>query len=318
MQTTVCESDSGWGSHVDGAAALLKLRGKDNLRNPFQRSISLYVLRNTVSDHHLLITDTDWERQILSHMQKSYPMDPTLAEIMSEGSYESIEDKLLSKTIYIPKLQHIAGQILSSGPGDNDGGVIYLLHQARKLETELSQWAADVAAIWQFKTFHLMPQAHVSDSSKSTFVASYIHQYHDIYVARVWNIYRVSRLIVQSILLRALGWLSHNPHVKQPAVGISEVEATIKSLISDICASVPYLLGFDVSNLKSRAGNPGSDIDMWPQDSMELDSSSSQKGRLSLLWPLYTARSSPLTTASQRVWITSQLRWLGEAGGVPQ
>ena len=39
---------SAWGSHVDGAAALLRARGKERLHTPLQCNMFLFIRRNAV------------------------------------------------------------------------------------------------------------------------------------------------------------------------------------------------------------------------------------------------------------------------------
>jgi hypothetical protein len=43
------EMPVGWGTHLDGAAALLRFRGKQSLNGPFSQRLYLYVRRAIVS-----------------------------------------------------------------------------------------------------------------------------------------------------------------------------------------------------------------------------------------------------------------------------
>jgi hypothetical protein len=50
-QTITCnpEMPVGWGTHIDGAAALLRFRDKQSLNEPFSQRLYLYVRRAIVS-----------------------------------------------------------------------------------------------------------------------------------------------------------------------------------------------------------------------------------------------------------------------------
>jgi hypothetical protein len=56
IQTITCnpEIPVGWGTHIDGAAALLGFRGKESLNEPFSQRLYLYVRRAIVSSTELM------------------------------------------------------------------------------------------------------------------------------------------------------------------------------------------------------------------------------------------------------------------------
>ena len=89
-------------------------------------------------------------------------------------------------------------------------------------------------------------------------------------------------------------------------------------LVNDICASVPFLLGRDLSRMKLPAATNNlrepENVRQarYPKD--KNDNGASRVGRFSLLWPLYTASSAPLVPEAQREWMRSQLRLVTEQG----
>jgi len=133
-----------------------------------------------------------------------------------------------------------------------------------------------------------------AESSSSGFVPDLIHQYPDFYAARVWNLYHVYRLIIQSILLRVSSFVSlHHTEHEQDYIRIEKIN---RAIVDDVCASVPFLLGYDLTDLKLHPPfqHLQNENCLWPQSLMKA-SSSGPAGKFSLIWPLYVACSVPFS-----------------------
>jgi len=150
----------------------------------------------------------------------------------------------------------------------------------------------------------------------SCYIPSEIHIYPDFYIARVWNLYRVSRLIIQSILLRAATWLYLLPEAAGQHLENSRIEKVNGILVNDICASVPFLLGYELSQLKRPTTNINSEDDKstWPQSSSSQIGNSKHTGRNSLTWPLYLSCSVSSIPQTQQRWMRAQLQYIAECG----
>jgi hypothetical protein len=81
-----------------------------------------------------------------------------------------------------------------------------------------------------------------------------------------------------------------------------------------LCASVPFHLGYDVSELKRSTDSLQDQNFLWPQISMNQAISSGHTGKFSLIWPLYIACSVTSVPDTQRRWMRAQLRWIAETG----
>jgi len=92
------------------------------------------------------------------------------------------------------------------------------------------------------------------------------------------------------------------------------MEKINKNMVEGMCASVPFLLGYDLSELKNSSNSLQDENFLWPQTSMDKASSSGHTGKFSLIWPLYIACSVPSVPAVQRRWMRAQLRWIAETG----
>lgn len=241
-------------------------------------------------------------------MQLSTPIDSIFHEFAKIPlSYENVEDQLLSKTMRIPKLQSLANTLLSQPISVvNISEVLELIRAAEEVDRDLANWTTRVPVQWSYSTvIRISPQL-----LGSNFVPIEIHQYSNLYTARVWNLYRIYRLVTQSILYRVSSIDIH------PKIYQGYTDMVNRSIVDDLCASIPFLLGFDFSKLKRSADGFAYDSlnSLWPQSSMEGASSSKHTGKFSLIWPLHIACSVPLIPETQRMWMRRQLRWIAETG----
>jgi hypothetical protein len=315
MQTITFDSEalSAWGTHIDGAAALIRNRGRKNFCTPFACNMFLFIRRNAVSflpstDYRLLIQPS----QIQGHLQISKPMDSIFDEFAGTPSrYENVEDQLLSKAMRIPKLQYLTNRVLSQPSCAVDVSEAFeLILAAEEVDRELANWARQIPVEWSYTIVTRMRYSPGPHLSRSNFVPSQIHRYPNFYTARVWNLYRVYRLIIQSILFRVSAWVHLYPaHHHQ-----HRIEEINRVMADDLCASIPFLLGYDVSELKRSADSLQGQNFLWPQSSMNQASSSGHTGKFSLIWPLYIACSVPSVPDTQRRWMRAQLRWIAATG----
>lgn len=246
-------------------------------------------------------------------MQSSRPIDKifTLSNC-ALSSQDSPEDELTALVAKIPDVQYLANKYPASPPATSESDTRNLIYQAQRLDNELSSWAARISATWFYAA-----ASDISTPVGSEFAPAQIHRYPDIYTARVWNFYRVSRLVVQSILLRAIRQipaLTESPQAESYRISIERKHV---DLVDGICASVPFLLGRDLSKMKLPSANGGRKrerlegtrlLDDATDDGLRRD------GRYSLLWPLYVASSALPIAKTQREWMRSQLRLIAEHG----
>lgn len=256
--------------------------------------------------------------QVHSHVQLSRPVDPIFDELAEAVfSFENTEDRLLSRTIKVPQLQSLVNDILSRPSwSTTESDIFELIRTAEDLDGELAAWASNVPVGWSFSVATNLNSMSSPEPSTSCYIPIEIHGYQDFYVARVWNLYRVSRLIVQSILLRAASWTCSPTKIGGQHLETARIEKLNGVLVNDICASVPFLLGYDLSQLKRHTINTNSQDDksIWPQSSFSKIGNSNYTGRFSLIWPLFLSCSVPSIPEAQRWWMREQLQWIAENG----
>jgi hypothetical protein len=223
--------------------------------------------------------------------------------------YMNTEDRLLSKTIKMPLLQSLANEILSpAGQGFSEGQLSELLQTARDLDDELAEWVKYIPVEWKYSAATNLKSRPWSQSTSVTYVPSEVHSYPDFYIARVWNSYRVSRLIIQSIIIRITSCERGSQEMYN-----NDTEKLNRKLVNDICASVPFLLGYNIVELKRHSPTIDLEDKLWPQNSSsKLDDNLKHTGKFSLIWPLHLSSSVSTIPDCQRRWIRAQLRWIAE------
>ncbi|RGP63727.1 c6 zinc finger [Fusarium sporotrichioides] len=280
---------SAWGSHVDGAAALIKARGTSSPQSPLFHDMFSFVRKSVV----------------LGQMQTSKPVDETFFK-HTVSSYEDPEDRLVSLAARVPQLQYSCYQLdtlKDVGTTETER----LISDATELDSELSIWASSVSPQWSYAT-----AVNINNPGRTDYTPYVIHRYTDRYIARVWNFYRVSRLIIQSILLHTATCLSASTEGPLNVDQRNRIERVIMGLVDDICASVPYLLGFDLTNMSLAFHNSdGRQVhDRNTSSFNERSNMGTRIGGFSLIWPLSVASSALPVPAAQRDWMQRQLQLL--------
>jgi hypothetical protein len=250
-------------------------------------------------------------------MQISKSIDTILGEVDDISFlHDNADDRLISKIMNVPNLQCLANSLLSqSAQTCRESAIVNLIQSAKNLDIDVSTWTKTLPATWSYTittSINIFPD---SNFPRPEFIPSQIHRYRDIYTARVWNLYRVSRLILQSIILRSASWLLTKLALSHQDTDATSAKRNSEGLVNGICASVPFLLGHDSSKMKLPISKDFSEQEMlWPQTATEKASTSAQTGRYSLIWPLYIACSVSSISDSSREWMRLQLRRIGESG----
>jgi hypothetical protein len=137
----------------------------------------------------------------------------------------------------------------------------------------------------------------------------YYHVYSSIWSASVWNWYRCVRILVNEILIDQMSHVLQHPEeypsswdkVSLYQNQIVTSNATLTQLSRDICASVPFFLGYSVKS-SDRASRP-------PPKAVS--------GSL-LLWPLYIAACTFLVSDELLGWVAGRLRMIADVMGIRQ
>lgn len=281
-----------WTNHIYGAAALLEVRGAEQLRD--ENGLKLFVqLRFQI---------------IISCLQRGMRVPESLIDCAKIAMF------LRTKAdAYGDRLIGIAGR-LSNLRSDINMGLLVdpqeILSAAYGIEAELMAWIAGLPPEFLYTTVEDPTLSDISFNMWGHGPHPYDNKYHiysDLWLCHTFNQYRCARIIVSEIILSCLRQLSLNA----PAVAISSdltdhctrLRNTARQLANDICASVPY--HFSVGNIATE-----------PFDSLPVNQS--YVAGLILLWPLVLAGATESLNHPLRRWVISCFRLIGHSMGIDQ
>ncbi|KAA8569916.1 hypothetical protein EYC84_002256 [Monilinia fructicola] len=258
-ETNTCtgpQSMQSWTKHIIGASSLMQLRGKQCLETSIGRNLFLHLRAQVITNclqRHVAIPAIirDWSRYTL---QFQSPNDAHAT--------------ILSKQIM--KFCDLRATMSSFHDYSNAENIV---SASLAIDAKLVEWA--LASPFDCMFYKTVTLKQGSDNIFS----DYYHTYDSVWAATLWNHYRCVRILINEVVYVQLTYLkSARPDLfilgpRDPTFSGSQVEASITTTIQlshDICASVPFMLGY-------KEG-----------EEVTLTSAKAVSGNL-LLWPLYTA-----------------------------
>jgi len=236
-------------------------------------------------------------------IQKSTPLNGSL-DFWKDcpGKEDNITNSLTTTTLQIPILRVTAKTQLSMGKDPSTlRQVIALVEAARILDSEIVQWGLTVPQAWRFRTVARV-EGMPEDLKNAEVYPGDVDEYHDVLIAQFWNTYRCNRLFVHSIILRCIVWLAGSTGKAQETPEYLESVGTLLEMVNGICASVPYTLGYRLSNTEDS--KPGGEATV------------TVLGAYFLLWPVFVAYCLPQTPDTQKTWLVWRLYYIARAFGM--
>ncbi|PVH77619.1 hypothetical protein DL98DRAFT_495253 [Cadophora sp. DSE1049] len=285
-ETNTCnnrQSMETWTRHITGASALLQVRGKEQLSTPIGYRLFIHLRTQIITNC------------LLRHA--------TVPDIISEWSqdldFETAEQAAATtlSNLAIRYCNLRASMTAFRDYSDPDR----IISTACALDAEYEMWARTCPIQYIYQTVTL------SEGVDDIF-SDYYHVYPSIWTGAIWNNYRSARILVNGLILDQLKYLYQtNPESsllwEDHCFDQNQILASTNTLLQlchDICASVPYFLGYshDSSGLR---GQPPKCVN----------------GNL-LLWPLYTVGESGVISDVMRIWVAGRLQWITDVMGIRQ
>ena len=300
-ETLACTRETifAWSSHVDGAIALIKRRGPTAFDDPIFQRLFIAVRSQMIINC------------IVGCRPVEFGSDEPDWAIVTEVSSVDIVSQLMVRMLKIPRLRAIALQVLSWEKSEtNADEIVQLMRDSMECDNDLAKWPSEIPTGWtsSIEGFH---EQFLEDPSSSEFYPGYLDKYGDVWIASAWNMYRAARIFTRAITLNCIEWLSHTPW-SAAADDRLETIVCLRTLVDEICASVPWLI---------RAGTAG--LPSIPAQS-ELASPTPQLGSRTalggylLIWPLFAAKGCSCIPETQSRWIYGRLLHIGETFGFNQ
>ncbi|KFZ08869.1 hypothetical protein V501_05792 [Pseudogymnoascus sp. VKM F-4519 (FW-2642)] len=303
FETNTCNtprSMKSWTQHINGAAQILYLRGKEQLQTETGRQIFRY-LRTQI---------------VINSMQRRAAIPETITSwSLLSLPYESGEDLTASKLSFLViEFCNLRSLMTSMHDFTNSAAIV---SAALMIEASLAAWAAESPY-----RYNIVPLMARSDAV----FADYYHTYSSILTATSWNSYRSVRILLNELLIVQLSHLCHSefqyededegfPNLaedsqfllqQQYQSQISRSRTVIVQLTQDICATVPYYL--------CDAPSGSYLLTEYPQSEHVPRAAC---GNL-LLWPLFTAACTDMVSNVMRAWVVQRLEKIANVMGIQQ
>ncbi|MCJ1403600.1 hypothetical protein MMC11_006823 [Xylographa trunciseda] len=290
-ETNTCSSPrsmQSWTQHISGALKLLYLRGKEQVQ--------------TRTGHQLF---TQLRSQVIINcMQRRARVPDDIAEWTFFAMAYETEQEIIASTLccIIIKFCNLRASMDSFHDYRQSARVV---SAAFDIDAELADWAVRCPAQYIYNTVTMQSR------SESVF-SDYYHTYDTIWTAYTWNSYRSIRILLNEMLLEQLRHLTQypldylEPYDEYSLLPYETQILCCKSLLvqltQDICASVPFYLGYH-----NQEDGP---------ESMQVPPVAA--GGNLLLWPLYTAACTNVVSDMMRLWVIGRLEKIAEVMGIRQ
>lgn len=191
--------------------------------------------------------------------------------------------------------------------------VLDLMRRAQGMEQEFQDWMNSIPEAWQVKTAAWVDNVPGGDITKADVCPGKVDTYRDIFIAAMWNHARISRLFLAGLVVRCAAWVCSPVDYRTTPEYATSARIGV-DMVTDIIASVPYLLGWRVDeDGQLKAG----DLSGFTSGNENITSAKALGGFF-LTWPLFCAVCSDYATDSQRQWIKGRMNLISDVMGMNQ
>ena len=269
-----------WTSHVNGALALVKLRGLDQFQDDSEFNILMRL----------------FTRYIISYFASDSPVPDNLNAIEAYiRKHVSVKDTMLRLSNLMIQYANLRGEV-RKGILSNDE----YIELSRELDGQIQALDRELPLYWQYSTISL-------DQRSDRAFDLHFHSYSNPRVCQARNVLRVIRILLNESLTQYY-LVSPTSHRVLALTGI--VHENIRTLAGEICACVPQYVDCDGAARQRLPASEGSDLCM---DHILLrghpQTPSHQLDCYTLIFPLYVAARSK-AILDMKPWVIKILRYM--------
>lgn len=297
------DSAQAWARHVDGASALLNLRGKEQFQTGLGRRI-FHQFYGVI---------------LLVALEMGKPVHPGMYELYQ--NLNPMADYSVHGRSWTTRMVNILHDAIDVNQ-DRSSDPRVMVSTALGIDCELDKMKEKMPHVWDFETIQI-------ESSEHLYGDTY-HVYLDPWIAQMWNNIKICRMNLYRIIRENL--IRGQTHFHPPVFSQEEynsisanAEKIVRSTMVDIVASVPQITGMipfaDLTTARRRASDP-SLVETLPIFTIQppgtyLDPSQSTQ-MVHLIWPLYAVGRTDLATTQLRQWCIDMLQYLALRIGTRQ
>ena len=297
-----------WAKHVQGASALLNLRGKEQFDSNTARRIfhQFYGI--------VMLVSLESGQAVPDGMRELYAYCNSSSDYAVHGRQ------------WTTRLTHFLHDSIDLNR-DKESDPVSMVTKATNLDRELDNIRALIPKIWQYETVRLeQPSPHA--------YGSFYHIYMDSWIAQMWNNLRLCRMhlyrIIREQLWKGRACVPPLFSLEEVQPQIAAAEQVIRTTAAAVCASAPQLTGMIVFS-QWPTPKPGGSFAGSHAEVARLDDARYQihapgtfldpgrpTGMHHLIWPLYAVGSSDLSSSEMRQWTIDMLYFIALRIGTRQ
>ncbi|PQE14424.1 negative acting factor protein [Rutstroemia sp. NJR-2017a BBW] len=281
-----------WGSHIDGAVQLVKMRGKKQLRTKVG----------------LALFQTVRGQMLVNCMSSSKPPVLGVEWWLGDASKDQSSARVSKLNLEVAELRCELNRVLMSQPRTPETFELIskVMQRALELEQEYQRWEETQTK----QTVAWVDNVPGGDMMKADVCPGRVDMYPDIYVAAQWNLARTSRIFIAAIVIRCAAWICY-PVDYRTTPEYAQMSRLGQEMINDIIASIPFNFGWHLDeNGRLKAGDVMGGTD-------DVNTVKALGGVFSI-WPLLSVSCADYTTDSQRVWVKGRFKYIAEVMGLNQ
>lgn len=309
-----------WYDHINGAATLIQLRGREQLK----------------TTTGLRIFQQFYGTILLGCVQNKVPMPADLVELWA-SSTNSFNGRTPAKSFSDIMIRFIDLNVaVKNGNLFNPDAIIA---SAIQIDSELLNLQTNMPPMWQYQTIF-------TDADPGLVSEGFYHVYSDLWVAQMWNNFRIVRMVLNEIIREQLikGYSFNPPLFTAPeyAVQLQLSTDAIILLASEICATVRQHAGYIPPLAPLRPAGSEQALQAWgalgvPPSALACGSPTSKtlsqfvpqaqilepesvraSGCYYLVWPLFMVGRMSVCPNHLRLWVINCLQYIGRTIGMQQ
>jgi hypothetical protein len=282
-----------WIGHVNGALALVRLRGPEQFQDPSALRVLVRLTTNFV----------------ISCVASDTPVPNEVSALRAHaGKYLNVGDP---KWRLSDLMVHYAN--LRSDIRRGHLSIDNCIRISMELDAKLQALALDMPLSWQYKTTIL-------NRDSDRIYSHHFDSYPDRHATQTWNVLRLARILLNESVLELC--LTSAEDLTTDACSLSVIMAkdNIETLACEICASVPQYINC-LSAARGRLWTP--EEFTWPEvvdsaldGASHVHSPSQNLDCYTLIFPLYVCGRSRGSPKALRPWVIKQLHYVSNHFGI--
>ncbi|KAI9685198.1 MAG: hypothetical protein M1822_004785 [Bathelium mastoideum] len=205
-------------------------------------------------------------------------------------------------TIRLPSIRQRAKQVFSDPSLWTQRDVVFqLMASAAGLDAELALWFDSLPSVWRHRTVATL-KGMPDDLETSEIWPGPVNIYEDLVVSNIVNNYRMGRIFSQAVIIACLARQATSREAVEANRKYQEAVRIGREMVNDICATVPFHLGYDIKDRSRKIGQQATAAEAI--------------GGYFLLWPLFVCARLECVPAEQKRWIRGRLGFIARTYGI--